>query len=125
MGYAGGLKMTKKNSTIVVCAPANAHIRIARRDTDEATHEILASWEVGLLVKLLELHITRTLSAKYGEGICWDWKSQQGWRELLPLTGEANLTVHLPTGEDQKVLLKRMGGMNIAIVEEQIFSLRS
>lgn len=113
-----------KMNVIIVRAPEGAHIRIARRDADEATHEVLASWEVELLVKLFELHITRTLTAKYGEA-CWDWDSQQGWRELLPLTGQASLTVHLPTGEDRKVFVRRVGDMSIAVrEEEQAYSIR-
>jgi len=114
-----------KNS-IIVRTFRGAHIRIARRgNAEEATHEVLASWEIGLFVRLFELHITRTLTAKYGEGVCWDWESRQGWRELLPLTGQAHLTVHLPTGEDRKVLARRIGDMNIAIrEEEQTYSIR-
>ena len=113
-----------KNNVIVVRAPGGTHIRIARRDTAEATHEVLASWEVGLFVRLFELHITRTLTAKYGE-VCWNWESRQGWRELLPLTGQAHLTVHLSTGENRKVLARRIGDMDIAILEEeQTYSIR-
>ena len=117
--------MAKKN-TIVARAPEGAHIHIARRgNADEATHEVLASWEIESFVRLLELHITRTLAAKYGEGTCWDWQSRQDWRKLLPLTGKVNLTVHLQTGEDRKVLVRRIGDINIAIQEEeQVISLR-
>ena len=116
-----------KNNVIVVRAPEGVHVRIARRENAaEATHEVLASWEVGLFVKLFELHITRTLTAKYSEGTCWDWGPGSGWRELLPLTGQARLTAHLPTGEDHKVLVRRIGEMNLAVQEEeQTYSIRS
>ncbi len=76
-----------KNNIIVVRAPEGTHVRIARRNSDKATHEVLASWEIGLFVRLFELHITRILTAKYGEGVCWDWGCSGGWREMLPLTG--------------------------------------
>jgi len=108
------------NNVIVVRAPEGAHVKIFRRgNAAEVTHEVLASWEIELLVRLFELHITRILIEKYGEGICWDWQSRQGWRDFLPLTGKASLTVHLPKGEDRKVIVRRIGDINIAVQEEE------
>jgi len=111
--------MAKKNK-IAVNVREDEHIRISRRgNAAEVTHEILASWEIELFVRLLELHITRILIGKYGDGVCWDWQSRQDWREFLPLTGKANLTVHLPAGEDRKVIVRRIGDINIAVQEEE------
>jgi len=114
-----------KKDRIVVRAPEGAHIRIvhdkASRSNEprlprfdpkarKVTHEILALREIWLLRKLLHLHITQTITAKYGEEAFWGWISDSDWRELLSLTGQTQITVYtplIPVG--RRVLLKRTG----------------
>jgi hypothetical protein len=110
-------------NTIIINPPRGYHVRISRR-AGEATHEVLASWELGVFAKLLELHITRALIARYGEGICWDWNSQKDWKKLLPCGQTVCITVHTKD-EDKDVLVRRLSDMLVGIQEvERVFTNR-
>jgi hypothetical protein len=112
------VKMANK---IIVRAPGNVHIRIARRESaDRATHEVLTSGEKERFVKFFELHITRIITAKYGEKAWWFWFPGYGWRDLLPLTGKAYLTIRRqPDDCEEFEVLVRWGDQTSLIIQEK------